>query len=320
MSNDLHVVIGSGPLGSWTATALLEAGKRVRVVNRSGRAAHLPTDIEAVSGDAMDAASMTKIMHGATSVYQCAQPPYHQWAGNFPRMQAAIIASAAANQSALVVAENLYMYGDPHGAPMTEQTPYGAHTRKGRIRQAMTEALFAAHQSGQIRAASARGADFFGPYDSLSSELLFQPALTGKGINMLGKLDQPHTFTYIPDFGRALALLGTTNTGFGRAWHVPSAPPLTQAALVAQIGEQLGTPLVARGSSRVILSLIGLFNHGVAESVEMLYEWNEPFVMDSSAFTRQFGLAHTPLNEALGATIAWNREQLAHGEAAAVVR
>jgi nucleoside-diphosphate-sugar epimerase len=312
---DLHVVFGTGPLGVWTMRELIERGKRVRMINRSGRKDGLPAGVEIAKCDAYDVASTTDLTRGAAAVYQCAQPPYNQWAGNFPRMQAAVLDGAAANGARLIVGENLYMYGDTNGQPLTEDTPYAAHTRKGAIRQAMTEALFAAHRAGKLRVASARASDFFGPYDLVYGGLWFQPALAGRRLNMLGRLDAPHTFSYVPDFGKSLAILGTREEGLGRAWHVPSPPPVTQAELIALIGNAVGYKVKGLAASALMVRLLGLVNPIVREMSEMLYEWNKPFVMDSSAFQRTFGMQPTPLRAAVEATVAWNRVQ---GVAAAV--
>ncbi|MDQ2998881.1 MAG: NAD-dependent epimerase/dehydratase family protein [Chloroflexota bacterium] len=306
-NHELHVVFGTGPLGIWTMRELVERGKRVRMINRSGRKDGLPDGVEITKGDAYAVTDTTALTRGATAVYQCAQPPYNQWAGNFPRMQAAILDGAAANGARLIVGENLYMYGDPNGQPLTEASPYAAHTRKGAIRQAMTEALFAAHRAGKLRVASARASDFFGPDDPIYGGLWYQPALAGKRLNMLGRLDVPHSFSYVPDFGKALAILGTREEGLGRAWHIPSPPPVTQAELIALIEEQVGRPLKPVAAGAVMLGLLGLMNPIVREMSEMLYEWNKPFVIDSSAFERTFGMQPTPLRDAVEATVDWNR-------------
>ncbi|KAB8145666.1 NAD-dependent epimerase/dehydratase family protein [Chloroflexia bacterium SDU3-3] len=310
MSAELHVIFGTGPLGHWTAKTLLALGRRVRMVNRSGTSAAAPAGAELAQGDAYDQTSVRQLTAGATAVYQCAQPPYHQWEGNFPRLQQRILEGAAAAGAKLIVAENLYAYGEPAGKAFTEQTPYAAHTKKGRIRQAMTEALFAAHRRGDLRVASARGSDFFGPHDQISHQMIFQPALRGRRLTMLGRLDQPHTFTYVADFGRALATLGTDDRGLGRPWHVPSAPPVTQAQLAALLAELLGRPVRASGAGALLLRLVDLASPAVAESVEMLYEWSQPFVMDSRDFSQTFGSQPTPLRDALGESLAWSRAQL----------
>lgn len=260
-----------------------------------------------MKGDVHTPAGAIAALHGAAVVYQCAQPPYHRWAAEFPTLQATIIAGAQATGARLIVAENLYMYGDPQNHPLSETTPYAAHTRKGRVRQAMTEVLFAAHERGDLAVASARGSDFFGPFDQVSGAQFFMPALTGKPVNALGRIDQPHTFTYVADFGQTLAILGTDERGLGRAWHVPSAPPITQAQFFALLEVALGQRVKVRPAGRTLLWILGLFNPTLAELPEMLYEFERPFVMDSSAFTTNFGLQATPLVEALAATVAWAR-------------
>ncbi|NWF70849.1 MAG: NAD-dependent epimerase/dehydratase family protein [Chloroflexi bacterium] len=308
-NNELHVIFGTGPLGKWTAHALTQMGKRVRMVNRSGKAERLPAGVEVVKGDAYDAAWTRDITAGAAAVYQCAQPHYYEWPTKFMPLQESIMAGAAAAGAKLIAAENVYMYGDTKGQPMTENTPYNAHTRKGKVRQAMTEALFAAHSSGKVRVAVARGSDFFGPEDPIYTELVFIPALKGKAVNLIGRADMPHTFTYAPDFGRLLATLGTRDEALGQAWHVPSNAPVTQAALVQLIAAEIGQPVKTMMGTAPILWLMGLFNKNVGEMVEMLYEFNQPFIVDSSKAERALGLKATPLAEMVRATLAFARGQ-----------
>jgi nucleoside-diphosphate-sugar epimerase len=308
-AQELHVIFGTGPLGKWAARELVAMGHRVRLINRSGAASGLPTQAEVIKGDAYDMAKNTELTRGASAIYQCAQPAYHQWPGNFPRMQAAILEAAAVNSAKFIAVENLYMYGDTGGKAIKEDTPYNAHTRKGHVRQEMTEALFAAHKAGKVRAASVRGSDFFGPDDLIYGENLFQPALVGKPVNAIGSLDQPHTWTFAPDFGKTLAIVGTRDAALGQAWHVPSEKPVTQRQLIKMISDEIGQPLKIRLGTPLMLKLIGLFNPTLREISEMMYEFTQPFVMDSSAFTQAFGMQATPLAQQIRETVAWNRTQ-----------
>lgn len=314
MSNsELHVIFGTGPLGKWTARELAKMGKHVRLVSRSGKAKGLPSGAEIIAANAYDAANNIAITKNAAAIYQCAQPAYYEWPQKFPAFQDAILQAAIANGAKFIAAENLYVYGDTHGQPITEDTPYAAHTRKGKTRQAMTEALFAAHKAGKVRAASARGANFFGPEDNLSAGMVFKPALQGKAVNTMGRLDMPRTFTYAPDFGKTLAILGTRDEALGSAWHVPSNKPITQKEYQNLIAQEIGRPVKAVAMGAGMLKFIGIFNKMAAEMPEMLYEFTQPFVMDSSRFTRTFGVEATPLQEAVHQTVIWNREQLAAG-------
>ncbi len=307
-SSELHVVLGAGPLGRATANALLRRGRRVRLVNRRGQMAEAPAGVELAAGDAYQAASVRELTTGAAAVYQCAQPHYHEWPEKFPPLQAAILAGVAQSGAKLIIGDNLYCYGDTGGRPLTEDLPYTRQGRKPKVRAEMAAAALAAHRAGQVRVAVGRGSDFFGPYvlESGMGERVFYPALAGRPAQVGGRPDLPHTFTYIEDFGAALAVLGERDEALGRAWHVANDQPrLTQREFVGLIAEALGRPVPVNGLGRTMLAIGGLFIPGAREMVEMMYEFEQPFVVDSSQFERAFGVAATPVREALQRTIAW---------------
>lgn len=307
--NQLHVIFGTGPLGRYTAEALIQKGYQVRLISRSGVMKSPPVGCEIVKADALNTTGTAALVKGAESIYQCAQPAYHRWREEFPPLQQAILKAATVCGARLIVAENLYMYGDPKGRALTEGTPYDPCSVKGAVRAAMAREILDAHARGIVRAASVRGSDFFGPWEPINSQMIFKAALQKKTINMLGSLNQAHTFTYVKDFGRALAVAGTDERALGRAWHVPSGPPFTQNQVLDLLSKQLGHPLKARAAGKFMLSLIGLFDPGAKEVVEMLYEFTSPFVMDSSAMEKIFGLTHTPMEMRISETLEWARDQ-----------
>ena len=304
-SRQLHVIFGTGPLGRWTAHELLQMGHQVRMINRSGQATDMPIGAEIQKGDAYDTQKNIEMTKGATAIYLCAQPEYHQWEGNFPRLQAAILEAAITNQTKLIAAENLYMYGNTNGQVIHETLPYAAKTKKGQIRQAMTQSLFAAHDAGLARVASVRGSDFFGPHDRIYGDNIFAPALAGKSINAIGSLDQPHTFTYTVDFGKALALVGTNDTALGQVWHVPSNPAITQRNLTNMIAKHIQKPIKTILATPLVVRALGLFNPGLREMNEMMYQFTQPFILDSNKMTQTFGLQPTPLAQQIQETVAW---------------
>jgi len=57
---------------------------------------------------------------------------------------------------------------------------------------------------------------------------------------------------------------------------------------------------------------LGLFSPVMRELQETLYQFDRPFVVDSSAFTREFGVVATPLDEALAATLNAVRGEVAN--------
>ena len=247
----------------------------------------------------------------ATVVYNCVNAPYTDWATLFPPMHAAIIQGAAAAKATLVVAENLYMYGPVSGS-LTEATPFHPTTRKGRVRAQMAEDLMAAHRAGIVRATAGRASDFYGPgagQQGIFGDRVIPPLLAGKAVSMLGKLDVPHTYTYVPDFGKGLVLLGAREEALGQSWHIPNAPTLTTRQMLTLFFEEAQLPPRMRAVPDLLVKMLGLVNPQMREVAEMLYEFNAPFVVDSSKFVQAFGDIATPQRDAIRQTLEWFRRR-----------
>ncbi|HJS17276.1 MAG TPA: NAD-dependent epimerase/dehydratase family protein [Anaerolineales bacterium] len=305
-----HVVLGTGAIGRAVAEELVRRGESVRMVNRSGKMNEVPDGVEVVASDLYDPANVRAVTRDAKVVYQSAQPHYHQWPEKFPRLQKSILEGLSGSNAKLVLVENVYMYGDTHGKPVTEEMPYNAHTRKGRVRGEISSAAFDAHKEGRVRVTAARGGNFFGPWgtDSTMGERVFYPLLRGKSAQLIGRTDLPHTHTYVKDFGKALVILGERDDADGQAWHVPNdEPQMTQAELVSLFAEEAGVEPKMSSMGKMMMTIGGLFIPEAKESVEMMYEYEKPFVIDSSRFEKIFGMQATPIREAIRETIAWYR-------------
>jgi nucleoside-diphosphate-sugar epimerase len=302
-----HVIFGTGAIGLATFDALRRRGETARLVNRSGHA-RVPDDVEVIGGDARDPAFTTTVAEGAQVIYQTLNPPYAEWTAQFPLLQAGVLAAAEATGARLVSMENVYMYGRPAGRVLTEDRAYEAHTRKGQLRARMAREVLAAHDAGRVEIAIGRASDYFGPRGGAQSNLgdrVFPAALAGKTATVLGDPDQPHTYTYIPDIGEGLAVLGEHPDAPGQVWHLPNDPDTrTTRQLVDIAYRQAGQP---RGKLRrlpaVMLRAVGLVNPTLRELVEMQYQFEEPFVVDSSKITNKLGVEATPLEQAIADTL-----------------
>jgi nucleoside-diphosphate-sugar epimerase len=306
---DTHVVFGAGTIGLAAIEALTALGLPVRVVSRSG-ATGLPDGVEQATGDAADPAFAREAATGAAAVYQCLNPPYSRWTDLFPPLQRSVVAAAQAAGARYVSFENVYMYGDTHGAPITETLPHAPTTRKGTVRATMAEELQRLSAAGDLAVATARASDYFGPGAKEQSPLgtrVIGNALAGKAAQVVGDPDQAHSYTYAPDAGRVLATLGTDERAVGQVWHVPNAPAKTTRELIAMIGAELGRDIKVRPAPRLLLRALGLFNTDAGELVEMLYEFEQPFIVDGSKFETAFGMKPTPFAESIPATVAWWR-------------
>lgn len=293
----LHVIVGSGPVGTATAEQLRSLGHQVRVVTRSGSG---PTGTEAVAADATDATRVTALATGADALYNCANPPYHQWPTLWPPLAAALLSAAERSGAVLVTMSNMYGYGKVDG-PVTEETPLAAREPKLKLRADMWRDALAAHQAGRARVTEARASDFIGPgARSLLTTMVMPRIRAGKPAMVPANLDAPHSLTYTGDVGAMLAILGTDPRALGRAWHVPTAPPLTLREVSRRFAAMADAPEPRLSvMPDAVLRLGGLFNAEAREFRKVRYQFERPWVLDSSAAQQTFGLVPTPTDEAL---------------------
>lgn len=312
IQQEIHVIFGSGPLGQSVMRELLQRGKKVRIVSRHPNE-KLPPQVESVCGDLYNPEIAEMVSKGADIIYQCAQPAYTKWVDEFPQLMKSVLQAATINRAKLILGDNLYMYGEVNGK-IHEGLPDKTHTQKGKVRAEIAAMALEAHNSGKVRVAIGRGSDFFGPLvlDSTMGERVFIPALNGKTASVMGSLDLPHTYTYINDFGKGLVTLGEHDEAFGQIWHVPNPETLTQREFVQRISNEIGSPIRVKGMGKLMLQFGGLFIPEARESIEMLYEFEKPFIVDDSKFRRAFGFQPTPLDQAICETISWYREYLNH--------
>ncbi len=300
-----HVVLGAGPVGRAVVAALVARGIEPAAVTRSGTA--VPGAISRPA-DLADPAQAAAAVAGAEVVFQCTQPAYHRWPEEFPALQARAMNATASVGALLVVAENLYGYG-PVTGPVTNDLPLAATTRKGVVRARMWEDLRAEHSRGRLRVVAARASDFFGPGvgGSAVGARFFGAVVNGKAVAVVGDPNRPHTYTYVPDFGEAMVRLSETAETWGRAWHVPNAPTVTTRAFAERAAAIAGTNLKLRRVARWQLRLVGTFVPPVKEMVEMLYEFEDDWVVDHAAYAAIMGDHATPLDKALATTVAFHQ-------------
>ncbi len=304
-----HVVLGTGAIGRAIMNELIKRGESIRMVNRSGKMDEVPAGVEVVAADLYDSAKVKEVTRGAKVVYQASQPEYTQWPEKFPSLQKSIIDGLTGSDAKLALVENLYMYGETNGKLITEALPHNAHTRKGKTRSEMSKAAFEAHKAGNLKVTVARGSDFFGPWGlptAAMGERTFYPMLHGKAASLVGNIDIPHTHTFIPDFGKAVVVLGERSEADGQAWHVPNdSPKITQREMLTMIAAEMGIEPKFSAMGKGMMWFGGLFIPAAKETVEMMYEFEQPFIVDSSRFETTFGMKATPMKNAIKETVAW---------------
>jgi nucleoside-diphosphate-sugar epimerase len=314
MNAQLHVLFGAGQVGRPLAQLLLDAGKRVRVAKRSSTG--VPSGVEVIRGDAADPGFCAQAAEGAATVYHCMNPPYDAriWAELVPRYMENLITAAARTGARLVVLDNVYMLGRPGSRPLDEDTPSNPCSRKGEIRARAAERLFEAHRRGDVVATAGRASDYYGPGGTLThlGDQFWRPALSGKRARVLVNPDTIHTYHYIPDVAAGLLSLGCAESDVcGRPWMLPCAPAGTMGELVARFSSKLGREIKLTGVPRWIVKAMALFVPLIREVDEMLYQWDEPFVISDRRFRERFGQEPADVDEAAVATVAWAQQHYA---------
>ncbi len=299
----VHLIVGAGMVGTTTARQLAERGEQVRIVSRSGRG---PThaQVERITADATDADRLSELADGVTAIYNCLNPAYHRWLTDWPPMAAALLTAAERSGAPLVMAGSLYGYGEVTG-PMTEQNPLAATHPKLKLRADIWRDALAAQRAGRIHAVTeVRGSDYL-QAQSIFSFALGKPLLAGRRAFLPTPLDVPHTWTSINDMAAMLVTAATDQRAWNRAWHVPSAAPLTIRQLATRFTRAVGAPAPKLATiPGPIFRAAGLLSPMLRELRTTAYQFARPFVMDSTAATTTFGLQHQPLDEALRETAA----------------
>ncbi|RXZ67244.1 NAD-dependent epimerase/dehydratase family protein [Agromyces albus] len=295
-----HAVLGgNGVIGRETISALLARGHSVSSV---GRSASVSAGATSVVADLLDAASVMKAVKGAEVAYLTVGLLYSTkvWRRDWPVIMQNTIDACLAHGTRLVYFDNVYAYGRTD-APMTESTPIRPSSRKGVLRASLLGTLDAVARERGLDVTVGRSADFYGPGAATSAFNTFALDYVAKGKPPVWLFDsnQPHSMTYTPDIGEALAVLGTDERARGRTWHLPTAAPALTGAEYLELAT--GGELAHKTMTATTMRVGALFVAEARESLEMAYQYTAPYVFDSSAFESTFGIAPTPYREGIAA-------------------
>lgn len=306
-TNEIHTVLGAGQVGLKLAHELVALGKEVRIVRR-GPAGAAKEGLTWMQGDMLDANFMDEVCKGAAVVYHCANPSrYDRWADDLPPLFDSIVCAAKRSGAKLVVLDNVYMYGRAGGKAYREDTAMEPCSDKGRLRAELAQRLIDLQESGELDIAIARAADFFGPQTpqaAMFHERFFDQLSAGKKVDMPGDVDALHSYSYTPDVARALALLGTSDSAWGKIWHLPVTFQGTTREMAEHFARALNQSLRVRTVPRWMLHGIGLFAPQIRSAIEMMYQFEEDYVVDDSRFRQEFELETTDIGHAARATVA----------------
>jgi nucleoside-diphosphate-sugar epimerase len=295
-----HLVVGAGLIGRPVAEQLAARGDTVTVATRSGTTVTGATPLVL---DAADPAAFSRAAAAASTIFLCTNPPYPDWAAQWPPIFNAAIAAAASSGAGLVSMGNLYPYGSPAG-PMTEHTPETTTEKKGLIRKAGWDAMRAAHDRGEIRAVEVRASDYFGPGSAGTAHLgesFFRAVLASRTAHVVGNPALLHSWSYLPDIATTLIAAADFTGAWGRVWHVPSSAR-SRDAIADELNAHFHSTGKVSGYPQWLLRGLGAVNPMMREVWASSYQFTVPFLIDSAETERELGVTASRWDEALFAT------------------
>jgi nucleoside-diphosphate-sugar epimerase len=304
----MHTILGSGgSVSDQLIPVLQKNNEKIRLVSRNPKAV---TNAETVAADLTNFEDTLQAVKGSAVVYLLAGLQYdiRVWRKSWPRIMTNIINACNATNTKLVFFDNVYMYGKVDGK-MTEETPFNPISKKGEVRAAIASQLLNEIKSGNIKAIIARSADFYGPVGfktSVPNILIFANLKKGKKAQWLMNAKLPHSLTYVADAAKALYLLAKKDEAYGQTWHLPTAGnPPTAEEFIKTAAEAMNTRADYSIINRPMMWIAGLFNRPIEELIEMAYQYEFPYLFDSTKFEKAFGFVPTDYNTGIIESANW---------------
>jgi nucleoside-diphosphate-sugar epimerase len=307
-STEIVALVGAtGAIGKGVAAALRQQGQPYRAIGRSRATLEKTFGEDPLAACAIwdpdDEASIRSALRGVAAAVYMVGVPYTEFHLHPILMRRAIDAAMAEKVDRLLLIGTLYVFGRPQSPRVTENHPKEPHTFKGRKRKEQEELVLAAHAPGTMRTTVLRLPDFYGPgvERSLLSDL-FVAVKQKRKAKLIGPIDRPHEFVFVPDVGPVVVQLLDTPSAFGRTWNLGGAGVTTQLQL-AQLAYGGRPRYVVAG--KMMLRLLGLFDPFLREFVEMHYLLTEPLIVDDSALQQLLGpITKTPYSEGVRQSLA----------------
>jgi nucleoside-diphosphate-sugar epimerase len=306
----------TGAVGKALAAEFASAGVPFRVVGRSEE--RLRRDFSQYKGlaeyriaDLGDPRAAASAAQGADLIYYTVGVPYDQFRLHPQLTRVVLDVAQSAGVRRFVHVGTVYPYGMPPRDLVDESHPRNPHTFKGRMRKEQEDLVAAADGRGGLRTAILRAPDFYGPESELSYvHSIFKAAIEGSRANVIGPIDTPHEFIFVPDLAKTLVALSEKEEAYGTAWNVGGPGLITVRRFAELAFAEAGKRPRLRVANKTMLRLLGLFSPFMREVAEMHYLWTTSLKLDDSRLRRLLPDLHkTSYEEGIRATMAAMRAQ-----------
>lgn len=298
----IHTIFGAGgPVANALTRKLISENENVRLVSRRP-STFTGNNISWHKADLLNYAEVLQAAKGSDVIYLCAGLVYNKtvWQQQWPLIMQNMINVAKETGARFIFFDNVYMYGLVDG-PMLETTPYNPVSVKGEIRAKIATQLMDEVKSGNVKASILRAADFYGAesMNSFFDSMVLAKYAKGERAQWIGKPKTLHSFSYIPDCGTAMYLLGQKPESDNQIWHVPTAAPLTGVRFMELAADVFNTKPRYMAINKLMMQLFGLFNPVVKDSVEMYYQYEHDYNFNSDKFEKYFNVKPTTYRDGI---------------------
>ena len=298
----MHTILGAGgTVANALTRELADSNETIRLVSRKPIQS-AGKNITWQKADLLNYNELLAASKGSTVIYLTAGLVYDKdiWRQQWPVIMQNFINLGKDTGARLIFFDNVYMYGLVNG-PMLETTPYNPISAKGEVRAKIATQLMGEAKAGNITASIARGADFYGT-DSMNSfvdMMVLDKYAKKQSAQWVGNPNKLHNFSYIPDMGKGMFLLGQNSSSDNQVWHMPTAAPITGKQYIEIAANIYGVQPKFMAVNKAMLWTFGLFKKVVMGTVEMYYQYNHDYNFNSDKFEKAFNFKPTAYRDGI---------------------
>ncbi len=299
----MQTILGSGgAIGIPLAKELKKYTNKIRLVSRNPKKVNETDELYPI--DLNDQNQIEKAISGSEVVYVVIGFEYKLsvWQKTWPSFMESVINACKLHHVKLVFFDNVYMYDKPAIPFMTETSPIHAPSKKGVVRQQLHDMIMNEVENNNLTALIARSADFYGPdnKNSALNMMVIDNFMKGKKAQAFGNVNKIHTYTFTPDAAKATALLGNTNDAYNQVWHVPTTKEkLTNLQWIQLIANEMNVEAKIQTVPVWLIKILGWFIPIMREFPEMIYQYEQDYIFDSTKFEKRFGISATTPKEGI---------------------
>lgn len=253
-------------------------------------------------GDALVEEEVSQAAKGVDVIFHAVSFPYPVWNVTHMSCIEIIIRVAKTEQTKIALVDNIYAYGAQHQTEVTEDVAKEPHTKKGKIRLAMENAL----KASDVPSLIVHMPDLYGPHaeNTLLYET-FKNVIQHKSANFIGNTRVAREYIYTFDGAKAMVELAFRDNTYNQNWNIPAIHPITGEEIVQILREETGYKKSIRVVSKTMIRFIGIFQPFMKEMVEMMYLTETPVILSGKKYESEIGpVPKTPYREGIKETIA----------------